>query len=157
MSRRLVEAGARYVTVGWDMAVRGDDTTSWDSHRELTRINRDYLLPGLDRSLPPFLLDLEERGMLEDTLVLVCGEIGRTPRFLNRGSADGRDHWSYCFPALITALVFSKEPFMASPTNMLPTRSPTLFHRRILRQLSMIVWESTLKLGFPALKDGRFQ
>ena len=73
MSRRLVEAGARYVTVGWDMAVRGDDTTSWDSHRELTRINRDYLLPGLDRSLPPFLLDLEERGMLEDTLVLVCG------------------------------------------------------------------------------------
>lgn len=102
MSRRLVEAGARYVTVGWDMAVRGDDTTSWDSHRELTRINQDYLLPGLDRSLPPFLLDLEERGMLEDTLVLVCGEIGRTPRFLNRGSADGRDHWSYCFPALIT-------------------------------------------------------
>lgn len=102
LSRRLVEAGARYVTVGWDMAIRGDDTTSWDSHRELTRINRDHLLPGLDRSLPPFLLDLEERGMLDDTLVLVCGEIGRTPRFLNRGNVDGRDHWSYCFPALIT-------------------------------------------------------
>ena len=102
MSRRLVEAGARYVTVGWDMAVRGDDTTSWDSHRNLTKINRDYLLPGLDRSLPPFLLDLEERGMLDDTLVLVCGEIGRTPKFLNRGNSDGRDHWSYCFPALMT-------------------------------------------------------
>jgi len=102
MSRRLVEAGARYITVGWDMAVRGDDTTSWDSHRDLTKINRDHLLPGLDRSLPPFLLDLEERGMLDDTLVLVCGEIGRTPKFLNRGNVDGRDHWSYCFPALMT-------------------------------------------------------
>ena len=62
------------------MAVRGDDTTSWDSHRQLTRVMGDHLLPGLDRSLPPFLLDLEERGMLEDTLVIVCGEIGRTPR-----------------------------------------------------------------------------
>ena len=101
MSRRLVEAGARFVSVGWDMAVRGDDTTSWDSHRQLTRVMGDHLLPGLDRSLPPFLLDLEERGMLEDTLVIVCGEIGRTPKFLNRGSADGRDHWSYCFPALM--------------------------------------------------------
>ncbi len=102
MSRRLVEAGARFVSVGWDMAVRGDDTTSWDSHRELTRVMRDHLLPGLDRSLPPFLQDLETRGMLDDTLVVVCGEIGRTPRFINRGSADGRDHWSYCFPALMT-------------------------------------------------------
>ena len=100
MSRRLIEAGARFVTLGWDMAVRGDDTTSWDSHRDLTRINKDHLLPLLDQSLPTLLEDLEQRGMLDETLVFVAGEMGRTPRFLNRGSEDGRDHWSYCFPAL---------------------------------------------------------
>ena len=100
LSRRLVERGARFVTVAWDMTVRGDDTTSWDSHRELTRVMRNHLLPGLDRSLPAFMLDMKQRGLLDDTLVMVAGEIGRTPRFLNRGSEDGRDHWSYCFPAL---------------------------------------------------------
>ena len=100
MSRRLIEAGARFVTLGWDMAVRGDDTTSWDSHRELTRINKDHLLPLLDQSLPTLLQDMQERGLLDETLVFVAGEMGRTPRFLNRGSEDGRDHWSYCFPAL---------------------------------------------------------
>jgi len=100
MGRRLIEAGSRFVTVAWDMAVRGDDTTSWDSHRELTRINRDHLLPGLDRGLPALLDDMRDSGLLDETLVFVAGEMGRTPRFQNRGSEDGRDHWSYCFPAL---------------------------------------------------------
>ena len=44
MGRRLIEAGARFVTVAWDMAVRGDDTTSWDSHRDLTRVITDQLI-----------------------------------------------------------------------------------------------------------------
>ena len=101
MGRRMVEAGARFVTVAWDMAVRGDDTTSWDSHRSLTRIMKDHLLPGLDRSLPVLLDDLDDRGLLDETLVFVAGEMGRTPRFLNRGAEDGRDHWTYCFPALL--------------------------------------------------------
>ena len=100
MGRRLIEAGSRFVTVAWDMTVRGDDTTSWDSHRELTRINRDHLLPGLDRGLPTLLDDMRDSGLLDETLVFVAGEMGRTPRFQNRGSEDGRDHWSYCFPAL---------------------------------------------------------
>ncbi|MFP6753872.1 MAG: DUF1501 domain-containing protein, partial [Pirellulaceae bacterium] len=101
MGRRMVEAGARFVTVAWDMAVRGDDTTSWDSHRSLTRIMKDHLLPGLDRSLPALLEDLQDRGLLDETLVLVAGEMGRTPKFQNRGTEDGRDHWTYCFPALL--------------------------------------------------------
>ena len=100
MGRRLIEAGSRFVTVAWDMAVRGDDTTSWDSHRSLTRIMRDHLLPGLDRGLPALLDDLQDRGLLDETLVFVAGEMGRTPRFQNRGSEDGRDHWTYCFPCL---------------------------------------------------------
>ncbi|MCH2124477.1 MAG: DUF1501 domain-containing protein [Pirellulaceae bacterium] len=100
MGRRLVEAGARFVTVAWDMAVRGDDTTSWDSHRDLTRVMKDHLLPGLDQGLPALLQDMSETGLLDETLVFVAGEMGRTPKFENRGAQDGRDHWSYCFPCL---------------------------------------------------------
>ena len=100
MGRRLIEAGSRFVTVAWDMAVRGDDTTSWDSHRDLTRVNKDHLLPGLDRGLPALLDDMSDSGLLDETLVFVSGEMGRTPKFENRGAQDGRDHWSYCFPCL---------------------------------------------------------
>jgi len=100
MGRRLIEAGARFVTVAWDMAVRGDDTTSWDSHRDLTRVMRDHLLPGLDQGLPALLDDMGDTGLLDETLVFVAGEMGRTPKFENRGAQDGRDHWSYCFPCL---------------------------------------------------------
>ncbi|MEO1999312.1 MAG: DUF1501 domain-containing protein [Planctomycetaceae bacterium] len=100
MGRRLIEAGSRFVTVAWDMAVRGDDTTSWDSHRSLTRVMQNHLLPGLDRGLPTLLDDMHDRGLLDETLVFVAGEMGRTPKFQNRGSEDGRDHWTYCFPCL---------------------------------------------------------
>ncbi len=100
MGRRLIEAGSRFVTVAWDMAVRGDDTTSWDSHRSLTRVMQNHLLPGLDRGLPALLDDMHDRGLLDETLVFVAGEMGRTPKFQNRGSEDGRDHWTYCFPCL---------------------------------------------------------
>jgi hypothetical protein len=100
MGRRLIEAGSRFVTVAWDMAVRGDDTTSWDSHRDLTRVMKDHLLPGLDQGLPALLDDMAGSGLLDETLVFVAGEMGRTPKFQNRGSEDGRDHWTYCFPCL---------------------------------------------------------
>ena len=101
MGRRLIEAGSRFVTVAWDMAVRGDDTTSWDSHRELTRVMKNHLLPGLDQGLPTLLEDMHQSGLLDDTLLIVGGEMGRTPKFENRGAQDGRDHWSYCFPFLV--------------------------------------------------------
>jgi uncharacterized protein (DUF1501 family) len=100
MARRLIEAGSRFVTVAWDMAVRGDDTTSWDSHRDLTRVMKNHLLPGLDQGLSALLDDMTDSGLLDETLVFVAGEMGRTPKFQNRGSQDGRDHWSYCFPCL---------------------------------------------------------
>jgi hypothetical protein len=93
MGRRMIEAGARFVTVLWD----APDGYSWDSHVH----NRDvdaYLLPGLDQSLSALILDLAERGLLDETLVVCLGEIGRTPK----GNAQwGRDHWSHCFPALL--------------------------------------------------------
>lgn len=97
VGRRMIEAGARFVTVIWDMV----DDNGWDLHSDLTSLLKNNLLPGLDRGLSALLDDMKDRGMLDETLVLACGEMGRTPNFLNRGNEDGRDHWSYCFPAVL--------------------------------------------------------
>lgn len=101
MGRRMIEAGARFVTVAWDLPVRGDVCGSWDMHSCLERVMKDHLLPGLDWGLSALLEDLRERGLLDETLVVAVGEMGRTPKFQNRGSQDGRDHWSYCFPCVL--------------------------------------------------------
>jgi len=93
MGRRMLEAGARFVTVLWD----APDGYSWDSHTHSQDVGK-HLLPGLDQSLSALLADLADRGMSEETLVVCLGEIGRTPR---GNAAWGRDHWSYCFPALL--------------------------------------------------------
>ena len=99
VGRRMVEAGARFVTVIWDMP--DGAPSGWDSHEALTGSLKNHLLPGLDQGLSALLLDMTDRGILDDTLVICVGEMGRTPHFQNRGHADGRDHWSYCFPALL--------------------------------------------------------
>lgn len=93
MARRLVEEGVRFVTVHWD----APDGYGWDSHLNSKEVG-DHLLPGLDQSLSALIVDLEERGMLDDTLVVCLGEMGRTPK----GNANwGRDHWSTLFPAVL--------------------------------------------------------
>lgn len=93
MARRLVEAGVRYVTVHWD----APDGYSWDSHLNSKDVGA-HLIPGLDQTLSALLTDLQERGLLEETLVVCLGEMGRTPT----GNANwGRDHWSTLFPAVI--------------------------------------------------------
>ncbi len=102
MGRRMIEAGARFVTVAWDLPVRGDNMGSWDMHAGLTRVMKSHLLPGLDVGLSALLDDLRARGLLDETLVVVVGEMGRTPKFENRGQEDGRDHWSYCFPCVLS-------------------------------------------------------
>ncbi len=101
MGRRMIEAGARFVTVAWDLAVPGDVCGSWDMHACLEQVMKDHLLPGLDLGLSALLEDLKQRGLSDETLVVVVGEMGRTPKFKNRGQQDGRDHWSYCFPCLL--------------------------------------------------------
>ena len=101
MGRRMVEAGARFVNVLWDVAVRGDNFAGWDSHEGLEATLKNHLLPGLDQGLSALLEDMNDRGLLDETLVVCVGEMGRTPKFQNRGNLDGRDHWSYCFPCLM--------------------------------------------------------
>lgn len=94
-SRRLIEAGSRFVTAIWDTV--GHFANGWDTHYyHYDRLKR-FLLPGFDQSFTALILDLEERGLLDETLVLCLSEHGRTPRLSNtRGG--GREHWSsvYC-------------------------------------------------------------
>lgn len=95
LSRRLVEAGVSLVQVNW---YRGADEPSdapcWDSHaREAQRL-KTVLAPPADQAMSALIVDLEQRGMLDDTLVVCMAEFGRTPRF---NGAGGRDHWGHVY------------------------------------------------------------
>ena len=88
LARRLVEAGTRFVTTA------GFHANSWDTHSANDQGHRDRLAPPLDRTLSVLLEDLEERGLLDSTVVLAMGEFGRTPEL---NPALGRDHWPNCW------------------------------------------------------------
>ena len=97
MARRLVEAGAKFVTV----TDRG-----WDTHENLdTRLREGYAggkagkIPKLDSAYSALLSDLDDRGMLDSTLVILMGEFGRTPKLNPRG---GRDHWPRAFSVVLS-------------------------------------------------------
>ncbi|AGA28814.1 DUF1501 domain-containing protein [Singulisphaera acidiphila] len=105
LARRLVEAGTRVVEVVWPK-VANSDNHSWDHHVGLTQRMKDQSGPMLDTGLSALLSDLDERGMLEETLVVAVGEFGRSPQkgvstSGNGNSADGRDHWPYCYTAVV--------------------------------------------------------
>lgn len=93
MGRRMIEAGARFVTVLWD----APDGYSWDSHVTSEDL-RKYLLPGLDQAFSALLEDMHQRGLLDETLIVCVGEMGRTPQGTKTW---GRGHWSFCFPAVL--------------------------------------------------------
>ncbi len=93
LARRLVEAGVRFVTVHYESC----DGYGWDSHLHSDDVRR-FLLPTFDEAAAALLTDLDERGLLADTLVVALGEMGRTPQANARW---GRGHWSTLFPALV--------------------------------------------------------
>jgi Protein of unknown function (DUF1501) len=97
-ARRLVEAGSRFVTVFWDEY--GLAGSGWDTHWDHYPRMRNELLPGFDMALYGLLKDLDGRGLLDETLVLVLSEHGRTPKIANV-KGGGRDHWSQCYSSLI--------------------------------------------------------
>jgi hypothetical protein len=105
LARRLVEAGTKVVEVVWPK-VANSDNHSWDHHVGLTERMRDRSGPMLDQGLSALLTDLDQRGMLTETLVVAVGEFGRSPQkgvstSGNGNSADGRDHWPYCYTAVL--------------------------------------------------------
>ncbi len=98
MARRLVQAGVRFVQVNWSY---DSHYPGWDFHgggKERIVVLKDDHLPQLDRTLSALLTDLDDRGLLEKTLVVAVGEFGRTPK-INGGA--GRDHWPFCYSALV--------------------------------------------------------
>ncbi len=114
LARRMVEAGVRFVTVnGWtgqaphDTA--GPPSSSWDMHGGNMGMGNafgngsygmGFCLPRLDQALAGLFIDLKERGMMDNTLVVVTGEFGRTPKVLTQ-QPPGRQHWPKCFSAIM--------------------------------------------------------
>lgn len=94
LARRMVEAGVRLVHVNWVRHDGGKGGQGYDSHRDHLEWSKTELMPPTDAALASLLEDLHDRGLLDETLVVVMGEFGRTPRF-NKNA--GRDHWPYCF------------------------------------------------------------
>ncbi|MBI1312786.1 DUF1501 domain-containing protein [bacterium] len=105
LARRLVEAGTRVVEVVWPK-VANSNNHSWDVHSGLSQRMKNQSAPMLDVGLSALISDLDERGMLEETLVVAIGEFGRSPQrgvstSGNNNSDDGRDHWPYCYTGIV--------------------------------------------------------
>ena len=114
LARRMVEAGVRFVTVnGWTgqapFDTAGPPSSSWDMHGGNMGMGdafgsgsygMGFCLPRLDQALAALISDLKERGMLENTLLVVTGEFGRTPTILTQ-QPPGRQHWPQCFSSII--------------------------------------------------------
>ena len=105
LARRLVEAGTRVVEVIWPK-VANSDNHSWDVHSGLNERMKNQSAPMLDQGLSALLTDLDQRGLLQETLVVAVGEFGRSPQkgvstSGNGNDANGRDHWPYCYTAVL--------------------------------------------------------
>ncbi len=109
MARRLVEAGVPFVTVFWmgdeALAERCKSGGGWDTHGNNFNCLKDYLLPEFDLGISALLEDLAQRGLLQETLVMVTSEMGRKPRVGDPRSGGttgaGRDHWTSCMSVLL--------------------------------------------------------
>ena len=95
LARRLIEAGTRAAYISW----APDANATWDTHGSNFKKLRDPLLPQLDAAAGSLIADLEQRGLLDRTLVAILGDFGRTPRI---NAADGgRDHWNNCYTVML--------------------------------------------------------
>ena len=94
LGRRLIEAGTRLVQVNWQRIDDKENNGSWDTHSKHHESLKGWLMPIMDRAYSALLEDLEQRGLLEETLVAWVGEFGHTPKINAR---KGRDHWGRAF------------------------------------------------------------
>jgi uncharacterized protein (DUF1501 family) len=101
VARKLVQAGVKFVNVTWDcywerLKLQFE---CWDTHARNNGVLREYNLPHLDMTYSSLMQDLEDHGLLDETLVVVMSDFGRTPKFNSNG---GRDHWTYCYSILFS-------------------------------------------------------
>lgn len=107
MARRLIEAGTKFVQLNWPAVANGNPAVdAFDTHAANFGPLRDIHCPKLDAGLSALLEDMDSRGMLKETMVVAVGEFGRSPRLGvstsgNTNGKDGRDHWPYCYTALV--------------------------------------------------------
>lgn len=105
LARRLVEAGVPFINVIWNHCNRGQDLNAndldvcgWDTHNDIFDVLGRCLLPRFDQSFSALIEDLDERGLLDETLVVCLGEFGRAPRIALEkkfaGATPGRKHWA---------------------------------------------------------------
>src|SRR5262245_27503390 len=101
LARRLVENDVPFVQVNWSDHVEAEEDSGdggWDHHYRNFQIMQDRHAPWLDQTLSALLTDLEQRGLLDSTLVLAYGEFGRSPKINDKA---GREHWEKCYSALV--------------------------------------------------------
>lgn len=112
LARRLVEAGVPLMTVyqtncnrGQDLKPDETDAYGWDTHNDIFYALREHLLPRFDAGLSALLEDLDDRGLLDETLVVCLGEFGRAPRVAFeanfKGGSPGRKHWAACYSVML--------------------------------------------------------
>ena len=108
LARRLVEAGVPFINVIWNHNNRGQDNDAanedfygWDTHNDIFDGLQNHLLPRFDQSFSALIEDLDERGLLDETLVVCMGEFGRAPLVALEknfsGASPGRKHWSWVY------------------------------------------------------------
>ena len=99
IARRLLETGVRFVNVTWDCYWERFklQNAAWDTHYRNFGIMREYNLPWFDLTYTALLEDLQHRGLLDETLIVVLSEMGRAPR-VNKDA--GRDHWTHCYSVM---------------------------------------------------------
>jgi Protein of unknown function (DUF1501) len=102
LARRLIEAGTRVVTISW----APDANATWDTHGSNFVSLKNVLLPQLDAACSRLVSDLDQRGLLERTIVAVFGDFGRSPKI--NGNNAGRDHWNYCYSLMMIGGGFQK-------------------------------------------------
>ena len=138
LARRLVEAGTRLVQVNWprEGAKEAGGSPLWDTHRNNAARVRDVLCPQFDLTFATLIMDLSARGLLDETLVVVMGEFGRSPK-INAGG--GRDHWGSVFSVVLAGagigggqIIGESDRIGAFPKSR-PVRPPdlaaTIFHQ----------------------------
>ncbi len=119
LARRLVESGTRFITLSW----APDANATWDTHGNNFSRLKKTLLPEFDAACSSLLQDLDDRGLLDRTIVAVLGDFGRTPRI---NASAGRDHWNSCYTVLLAGAGIRKGFVLGASDRIgaVPTAAP---------------------------------